>query len=178
MNCKYCSAEIAEGKKFCGECGKSVDEVVNINNNTETTTNTTANAQNNAQNAGGNTKVYKILSYIGILWLVGLFVKEKDDKSVRFHVGQGIIATICIAILYLGVFLINTFIISNVFVTELKVWGVSMGKTVSGTGLAIMGFLNFAVFAIAVTLEIIGIVNAAKDQDKELPVIGSRAFYK
>ena len=41
-----------------------------------------------------STKVYKILSYIGILWIVGLFVQEKDDESVKFHVGQGMLVTI------------------------------------------------------------------------------------
>ena len=40
----------------------------------------------------GNAKLYGILAYIGILWLVGMFVQpEKDDPFVRFHVNQGIV---------------------------------------------------------------------------------------
>lgn len=39
-----------------------------------------------------NAKLYGILAYIGILWLVGMFVQpEKDDPFVRFHVNQGIV---------------------------------------------------------------------------------------
>ena len=35
-----------------------------------------------------NIKIYKVLSYIGILWLIGLLVDEKNDEKLKFHVGQ------------------------------------------------------------------------------------------
>lgn len=170
MFCKYCGKEITEGKKFCAECGNSVDEVVkspaqDFNQSQQQTI--------NSNPKGDDTKVYKILSYIGILWLVGMFCSKKNDKSVRFHVGQGIIVTIVIAILYVAVAIINGFVISNIFAESY--WGI---KVVNGTGLTIMSFLNFAVFAVGTTLEVLGIINAAKGRDKELPVIGSHAFYK
>ena len=57
-----------------------------------------------------STKVYKILSYIGILWIVGLFVKEKDDESVKFHVGQGMLVTITAIVISL----INDLVISQI----------------------------------------------------------------
>ena len=173
MFCRYCGKEITEGKKFCSECGKSVEETtpqtekVQANNQGESQTNV-----DNSSN-GNDTKVYKILSYIGILWLVGMFCSKKGDKSVRFHVGQGIMTTIVAGVLYIVVAIINNLVIANIFADSY--WGI---KVVSGTGFAIMGFLDFAVAAISITLEIIGIVNAAKGNDKELPVIGSHAFYK
>lgn len=175
MNCTNCGAEIGEGKAFCGECGTSVNGEVNTNvqNNTAVNGQTTTNT-----NEGWSPKVYKILSYIGILWLVGMFGKRKNEPAVRFHVGQGIILTICTVILSIVIYLINTFVIANIFVTELEIWGVSMGKTVSGTGLAIMSFLDFAVWGVQILFMILGIRNVCKGEDKELPVIGSHAFYK
>ena len=181
MFCQNCGKEITEGKSFCGECGASVNGEVNTNaqNNAEVKEqeNTTVNTNSNT-NEGWNPKVYKILSYIGFLWLVGMFGKRKNEPSVRFHVGQGIILTICIVILSIVIYLINTFVIANIFVTELEIWGVSMGKTVSGTGLAIMSFLDFAVWGVQILFMILGIRNVTKGEDKELPVIGSHAFYK
>ena len=42
-------------------------------------------AQNNS-----TAKVISILDYIGILWILGLFI-EKDDPDVKFHTNQGLI---------------------------------------------------------------------------------------
>ena len=176
MFCQNCGKEITEGKSFCGECGTSVNGEVNTNNQNNKVVNEQANTT--STNEGWSPKVYKILSYIGVLWLVGIFGKRKNDPSVRFHVGQGIILTICSVALSIIVYLISTFVIANIFVTELEVWGVSMGKTVSGTGLAIMSFLDFAVWGIQLFFMIVGIRNVCKNEDKELPVIGAHAFYK
>lgn len=179
MVCQNCGKEITEGKPFCGECGSSVNGEVNTNtkNNTEVKEQASSSANTNS-NEGWDPKVYKILSYIGFLWLVGLLGKRKNEPEVRFHVGQGIILTICLVALSIVISLINTFVISNIFVTEVEIWGVSMGKTVSGTGLAIMSFLDFAVWGVQIVFMILGIKNVCKGEDKELPVIGSHAFYK
>ena len=179
MFCQNCGKEITEGKSFCGECGASVNGEVNTNTqNTTEVKEQASTVTNSNSNEGWDPKVYKILSYIGILWLVGIFGKRKNDPSVRFHVGQGIMITICSVALSIVVYLISTFVIANIFVTELEVWGVSMGKTVSGTGLAIMSFLDFAVWGVQILFMILGIRNVCKGEDKELPVIGSHAFYK
>lgn len=173
MNCKNCGAEISDGKAFCGECGASVNGEENTNPQNSVNVNTQT-----STSEGWSPKVYKILSYIGILWLIGMFGKRKNEPSVRFHVGQGIILTICSVALSVVVYLISTFVIANIFVTELEIWGVSMGKTVSGTGLAIMSFLDFAVWGVQIFFMVMGIRNVCKGQDKELPIIGSHAFYK
>lgn len=51
---------------------------------------------NNPSAPSGNAKIYAILSYIGILWLLGLLIEpEKNDPYVKNHVNNGII--LCIA---------------------------------------------------------------------------------
>lgn len=127
--------------------------------------------------AKDNNKVYKILSYIWILWLVGLLVKEKNDKSVRFHVGQGIILTIAEVIVAVAVALINNVIIANIFTTTVNVFGMTM-TTVSSAGATIMYILDLAVWVFQILFMVLGIVNAAKGKDEELPYIGKFAFYK
>lgn len=116
-----------------------------------------------------NIKLYNILSYIGILWIVSLFVKEKDNKTVRFHAGQGML----ISIVSLIINVINNVVISNVFVTTDYFFDVQYTR-VNGIGLLIEGLLNLAILA----LMIIGIINAANNKEQELPVIGQFAFYK
>ena len=112
-----------------------------------------------------NTKLYSVLSYFGILWLIGLLA-DKTNPRVRFHVNQGIL--LCIYEVAIGiVYAILTAILTAIF-------GVSyFGYTVvSSSGLVIIGILGFLVWASILALAIVGIVNAAKGQEKPLPVIG------
>ena len=112
-----------------------------------------------------NTKLYSVLSYFGILWLIGLLA-DKTNPRVRFHVNQGIL--LCIYEVAIGiVYAILTAILTAIF-------GVSyLGYTVvSSSGLVIIGILGFLVWASILALAIVGIVNAAKGQEKPLPVIG------
>lgn len=46
-----------------------------------------------------NTKLYSILAYIGILFLVGLLA-DKENPVVRFHVNQGLILFLANLILW------------------------------------------------------------------------------
>jgi len=133
--------------------------------------------QAKAEAPKSDNKVYKILSYIGILWLVGMFVKEKNDKSVRFHVGQGIILTIAGVIVSIAASIINNLIIANIFTTTVNVFGMPV-TTVSGFGVTIMNILNLAVYVFNILFMVLGIINAAKGKDEELPYIGKFAFYK
>ncbi|MBR2295147.1 MAG: hypothetical protein IJ869_05240 [Clostridiales bacterium] len=44
----------------------------------------------------GNDKVFAILCYVGILWLLGLLIApEKDHAFVKNHVNNGILLSIC-----------------------------------------------------------------------------------
>ena len=51
---------------------------------------------NNPTGPVGNDKLYSILAYIGILWLIGLLAApEKDHAFTKNHVNNGIV--LCIA---------------------------------------------------------------------------------
>lgn len=46
-----------------------------------------------------NAKLFSILSYVGLLWLLGLLISpEKTSPFVRNHVNNGIVLSICAAI--------------------------------------------------------------------------------
>lgn len=107
------------------------------------------------------TKIFKILSYIGPLFLISLFIEQKNDYGIKLHCGQGML----------------------LFVLELAL-GVVVGiASVILFFIPIVGWLAAALLSLcsgAATLAftIIGIVNAATDKDVPLPIIGSFAFYK
>ena len=125
-----------------------------------------------------NRKLYSILAYIGILWIVGLCVREKNDPRVRFHVGQGIILTIVYTAASIVVGII-TAILNAALRTEITIMGLGTGlyESSAAAGL-ISGILWFSISAGFFVLMIIGIMNVHKNQDKPLPVIGKFAFYK
>lgn len=137
------------------------EEVKVENNNSQNT-----NVQNDP-----NTKLYKILSYIGILWLVGLIVPDvKDNKSVKFHVGQGMLLTIAGVGLNMIVGILN--VIVSIFVALIDVYALSILVS------AFFGILYGAVSIGTLVLMIMGIMNANNGKDEPLPVIGKFAFYK
>ena len=112
-------------------------------------------------------KWWNVLSYCGILWLVTMLAcPNKDKKEVKFHIGQGMLISILIAVVYI----VNRVLIANIFTTQ--IW---FGyRTTSGLGYSIMWILNLVPVAFA----IIGIINAYKEEKNELPIIGKFAFYK
>lgn len=116
-----------------------------------------------------NIKIYSVLAYIGILWIVGLLVKEKNDENLKFHVGQGMLITIT----NIAIGILNSIVINNIFTTTDYLFGTTV-RVVSPTGRAIGGLLNL----IPLALMIFGIVKAANGKKEELPVIGKYAFYK
>lgn len=87
-------------------------------------------------------KVMAILAYFGILLLIPLFA-AKESKFARFHVNQGLILLIISVVLF------------------------AVAKIIPSLGVLI-GLLDLAVLVLA----IIGIINAAKGQAKELPLVG------
>ena len=105
-------------------------------------------------------KIFHILSYIPYLFLISLFIPEKNNPAVRFHCGQGMILTI----------------VSLVFEIIFAILGFILGWT---SILAfIIGILAAIVDIAVFVLIIIGIVNAVNDKEEALPVIGKYAFYK
>lgn len=123
----------------------------------------------------GNEKIFSILSYIGILWLVGLLVTpEKEDSKVKFHVGQGIVLTIFDAALGIVMGIINA-ILGAIF--ELTFLGMGLGR-VSDTGLVLQSLVSLAGCAVMVFFIVKGILNVVQNKQEPLPIIGRFAFYK
>lgn len=126
-----------------------------------------------------NIKAYKILSYIGILWLIGLLVPENEDKKLKFHVGQGIILSIFQLLLSFFVRIVNTMFVGMIFREEVYYYTQPTGiYTISFFGSVIMAILNLSMVVIIIYLIVIGISNAINDRQKELPIIGKYSFYK
>ena len=154
---------------FCNKCGKEIPE--------NSVCDCEQNAGQQIQAApADNKKIYCILSYIGILWLVGLLVQEKNDPKVRFHVGQGIILSI------INIGLVITISILLAILSPILNQKVSLGfMTVynnSTTYIAIYTILWVGTWAITLALMILGIVNAVNGKENKLPIIGNFAFYK
>ena len=96
-------------------------------------------------------KVMAILAYFGLLVLIPLFA-AKESPFARFHANQGLIL------------LIAGFVI----------WLVSMVLTFVSPFFGIISFLNIVILVFA----IIGIINAAKGEMKELPLVGKFRIIK
>lgn len=93
-------------------------------------------------------KIFAILAYFGILVLVPIFA-AKDSKFAKFHANQGLL----------------------LFIAEIA------GSVISI--IPILGTLvSFVVSIACFALAIIGIINAAKGEAKELPVIGKYEILK
>lgn len=155
MFCPKCGQQNDDTAKFCAKCGNALN----------------AQAQPAAQaqpvSAADNSKLFNVLSYIGILWLFGMLINpEKNDPKVRFHVGQGIILTITSVALNIDLAIVNA-IIRTIF-----------GFYASIIASLFTGLLSLAVAAVIITLMVLGIINAVKGEQKPLPVIGNLAFYK
>jgi len=97
-------------------------------------------------------KIMGILAYFGILVLVPILA-AKESPFARFHANQGVILCILWIIL---------------FIVREVLWRISW------TLGSLCGLLYFAIFVFA----IIGIINAAKGEVKELPLIGSFKILK
>jgi len=96
-----------------------------------------------AEEAKGKNTGMAILCYLGILILVPLLTDAKNEAFVKFHLGQGIVL-----------------IIASIAISVINVIPI-IGQIISILG-------GLAVFI----LWIMGIINAAGGQEKELPVIG------
>ncbi len=181
---------------FCTNCGASLEEGQTCqcqateqpeNNFTSTPpTQEPVQPQNNQppvynqQNfqPSDNSKIYKVLSYIGILWLIGMFAApEKDNPSVRFHVGQGIMLTIVEVALGI-VYGILYGILMAIFAQTATVYGITYTYAISGIGSLLIGLVALVVWAASIALAIMGIMNAVNGKEKPLPIIGKFAFYK
>lgn len=106
-------------------------------------------------------KIYHILSYIPLLFIISLVIPEKDNPTVRFHCGQGMLLTVISAALSL---------ITRTLSFTLG-WIPFVGGIIVYIFSAISGLIVLA-------LMIVGIVGAATDKTDPLPLVGKYAFYR
>ena len=162
MFCEKCGAQLDQNAQFCTSCGAQVQS--------KPTAHEIANGPKVVA-SNSNVRLYNILSYLGILWIIGLVCDRKNDESVRFHCGQGMILSICTAIFGIIIGIFNGLIISKIFVKEVTIFGIPTGvKEVNGIGLFLMAVLIFYMVMV--------IMHAYKGEQKPLPVIGKFAFYR
>lgn len=159
MYCSKCGQPNDDSAKFCSKCGAPL---ANNNNQYQQP------VYQQPVKTTDNSKLFNILSYIGILWLFGLLINpEKNKPEVKFHVGQGII----LSIVGFGLNIVSS-IVTSILTAVFRysaIWFVS----------AILNSLIWiAVSGGLIALTIIGIINAAKGEQKPLPIIGGYAFYK
>lgn len=116
--------------------------------------NTDLNDNLNKGEGKSNLKIFSILSYIGIFWIVGL-ISERDDPVVRFHINQGIIKTVVFSSLWFVIFVVSKIL-----------------AAISTILLSIVALLWLAYFLIMFVYVILGIINAKNEVQRPLPIIG------
>lgn len=163
---------------FCPQCGKELQEG-EICSCQQPQPQVQPEAETETSAWKGNEKLFSILSYIGILWLIGMLVNpEKTDSKVRFHVGQGIILSIADVAVGIVSAILNA-IIRGIFRTEVTFLGYGTGVyTVSTIGTVLTTLISLAGTAAIIFLLVKGILNVTQNKQEPLPVIGNLAFYK
>jgi uncharacterized membrane protein len=160
MFCPNCGKSNEDGTEFCVSCGGVIVEknIPGAQPEPQQQFSPPPYQQPSAQT--DNTRLYSILAYIGILFIVGL-IADPQNQKVKFHVNQGLTLFIAEVVAGIGVTVLST-IVSYVpyvgYILTTLVW------------LGVYGGL----FALA----IIGILNASKGEEKQLPVIGKFTLIK
>ena len=104
----------------------------------------------------GTAKAISALSYVGIFWVLGLFV-EKDHPDVKFHTNQGLV----------------------LFILEVMCGGVSFVlRVLPFVGWLLSGLVSTVLGLLCTAFMILGIINAVQGQRKPLPLIGSLQIIK
>lgn len=155
--CNKCGNQLPDGANNCPNCGAPVGDTqqnaqafVNNMMNTEDST-----AQFDPQDITAN-KGMSVLAYIGILFLIPLLACP-NSRFARFHTNQGLV-----------LFLLGVAIgIVTAIIGLIPVIGWIFGGLISAAG---------SIFTLV--LMIMGIVNAAQGQAKELPIIGKITLLK
>ena len=169
--CQNCGQQIPDDANACPYCGTFVNaqaapqqpeyqQQANYQQNPGAPVNPTVMPDQDVQSSRG----IAWLSYVGLLFLIPMFVK-KDSPYCQYHVKQG--ATLCaVEIAYLITKSIILAIV-NAIVPGYSFYGYTVHSSVYNVFSVI---LNLA-YIFLVVITIIGIVNAAKGQKKELPLI-------
>ncbi len=158
--CNKCGNQLPDGANNCPNCGapagntqQNTQNAQNFVNNIMNTADTTS--QFDPQDINDN-KGMSVLAYIGFLFLIPLLACP-NSKYARYHTNQGLV----------------------LFLLELAI-GVVTGifGIIPIAGLIIGGLLSAVGGIFTLVLMIMGIINAAQGQAKELPLIGKITLLK
>lgn len=158
--CNKCGNQLPDGANNCPNCGAPAG-------NTQQNTQNAQDFVNNMMNTNdmtsqfepqdiNNNKGMSVLAYIGFLFLVPLLACP-NSKFARYHTNQGLV----------------------LFLLEFAL-GVVTGilGLIPIAGLIIGGLLSAVGGIFTLVLMIMGIINAAQGQAKELPLIGKITLLK
>ena len=155
--CNKCGNQLPDGANNCPNCGapagNTQQNTQDFANNMMNTNDTTS--QFDPQDINNN-KGMSVLAYIGFLFLVPLLACP-NSKFARYHTNQGLV----------------------LFLLEFAL-GVVTGilGIIPIAGLIIGGLLSAVGGIFTLVLMIMGIINAAQGQAKELPLIGKITLLK
>lgn len=157
--CSRCGADIEAGKSFCSFCGARVDDNVNKEKNNDFTNmlyggkdySNEFDARDIVEN-----KVFCILSYLGLLFIVGL-IAQPDSKVVKFHANQGLI----------------------LFIVEV-ILGAAGGiiGLIPFVGIIITGIIGMATSVVLIGAFVYQLVNILDGKVKKLPLVGDLTLIK
>jgi uncharacterized membrane protein len=183
--CGKCGAQLAEGAKFCPQCGAQTAQTQSEQPGQQAQgqqdwtqqAQQTFNNFNNTANTTGEFDPQDIqrgkgiawLSYLGILFLIPLFGSQ-NSKFCRYHANQGLVLLI-FEIAYWIAFGIISGIFLGIAYATFSIGLITVWNVIS-TILRAVGSIWMLVFII------LGIVNAANGQAKELPIIGGIKIIK
>lgn len=158
--CTYCGKQLPDGANVCPFCGRAV------NPQTNTGQNYTVYQQNTGIDMDvQNNKIIALLSYLGILFLIPMFVK-KTSPYCRFHVAQGA-NLFAFNFVYFIATRILLAIIGTIFPGTYTYYWYTPSLMYSTFNLIFsLGYIFFLILCV------IGIINSVKGEKKELPVIG------
>ena len=155
--CNKCGNQLPDGANNCPFCGaptgNAQQNTQNFVNNMMNTNDTTS--QFDPQDINDN-KGMSVLAYIGILFLIPLLACP-NSRFARYHTNQGLV--LFLLELAIGV-------VTSIF-AFIPVIGPIIGGLLSAVG---------GIFTLV--LMIMGIINAAQGQAKELPLIGKITLLK
>ncbi len=164
MFCPNCGKSNPEGIMFCTDCGTKIGETIGQNAPQQSAPPPYPQQpqyQQPSTSVTDNTKLFSILSYVGILFLIGLIAAPQNNK-VKFHVNQGCV--LFIAEIVLGI--------------AVGILGAILNFLPYSLDTLLSGLMSFAVYGGSLALAVMGIINASKGEEKQLPIIGKFTIIK
>jgi uncharacterized membrane protein len=159
--CSKCGTKASDSAQFCQSCGTSIGAAVGAQQNQQPVADVIASEHEFTHSTEEERNGMAIIAYI--LFFIPLLTGDcKKSEFVKYHTNQGallFIATIALAISTQVILAILSALLLNMFA-----WGL----------IGIITTLINLLWIVPTILLIIGIMNAANNKTKPLPIIGER----